>query len=64
MNTLAMEIEQLNCELSSQLPKEMLDAFGHSIEDLKTKNIGQNSIQIGEVEAELDEYELDATGAA
>lgn len=48
MNTLAMEIEQLNCELSSQLPKEMLDAFVHSIEDLKTKNIGQNSIQIGD----------------
>ncbi|MBP1167277.1 MAG: peroxiredoxin-like family protein [Chryseobacterium culicis] len=48
MNTLAMEIEQLNCELSLQLPKEMLDAFGHSIEDLKTKNIGQKSIQIGD----------------
>ncbi|MGU3377339.1 peroxiredoxin-like family protein [Chryseobacterium sp. M5A1_1a] len=46
--TLAMQIEQLNKELSSQLPQEILEAFGQSIEDLKTKRIEENSIQIGE----------------
>ncbi|RXM40345.1 alkyl hydroperoxide reductase [Chryseobacterium sp. CH21] len=48
MNTLAMQIEQLNHELSSQLPQEVLSAFESSVEDLKTKNIEENSIQIGE----------------
>lgn len=46
--TLATQIEQLNRELSSQLPSEILDAFGRSIEDLKTKRIEESSIQIGE----------------
>lgn len=48
MNTLAKNIEQLNQDLVSQLPQEILEAFGKSIEDLKTKNIEKNSIQIGE----------------
>ncbi|MBO9692077.1 peroxiredoxin-like family protein [Chryseobacterium sp.] len=48
MNTLAMQIKQLNHELSLQLPQDILNAFGSSIEDLKTKNIEENSIQIGE----------------
>ncbi|RXM52632.1 MULTISPECIES: peroxiredoxin-like family protein [unclassified Chryseobacterium] len=48
MNTLAKQIEDLNHELSSQLPQEILEAFGKSIEDLKTQRIEENSIQIGE----------------
>lgn len=48
MNTLAKNIEQLNQDLASQLPQEILEAFGKSIEDLKTKNMEKNSIQIGE----------------
>lgn len=48
MNTLAKQIEYLNEELSSQLPQEILNAFGKSIEDLKTKRMEENSIQIGE----------------
>lgn len=48
MNTLAKNIEQLNQDLVTQLPQEILEAFGKSIEDLKTKNIEKNSIQIGE----------------
>ncbi|SDJ60012.1 peroxiredoxin-like family protein [Chryseobacterium jejuense] len=47
MNTLAKQIEYLNQELSSQLPQEILYAFGKSIEDLKTKRMEENSIQIG-----------------
>ena len=39
MKTLAQQIEQLNQELSSQLPQEILNAFGKSVEDLKTENI-------------------------
>ncbi|UMQ44008.1 AhpC/TSA family protein [Chryseobacterium sp. Y16C] len=55
MNTLAMQIEQLNDELSLQLPQEVLSAFGSSIEDLKTKNIEESSIQIGE---QISEFSL------
>lgn len=55
MNTLATQIEQLNDELSSQLPQEVLNAFGSSIEDLKTKNIEESSIQIGE---QIPEFSL------
>lgn len=55
MDTLANQIEQLNQSLSSQLPQEILEAFGKSIEDLKTKNIEENSIQIGE---EMPEFSL------
>lgn len=43
-----MQIEQLNHELSSQLSQDVLNAFGNSVEDLKTKNIQGSSIQIGE----------------
>lgn len=48
MNSLALQIEQLNHELSSQLPQDILNAFGSSVEDLKTKNIEDNSIQAGQ----------------
>ncbi len=34
---LAKQIEQLNQELSSQLPQEVINAFGKSVDDLKTK---------------------------
>lgn len=55
MKTLAIEIEYLNQELSSQLPNEILEAFGMSIEDLKTKNMEANSIQIGD---QMPEFSL------
>ncbi|BAP33300.1 alkyl hydroperoxide reductase [Chryseobacterium sp. StRB126] len=55
MNTLAKQIEHLNQELSSQLPQEILNAFGKSIEDLKTKRIEENSIQIGD---QMPEFSL------
>lgn len=48
MNPLALQIEQLNHELSSQLSQDILNAFGSSVEDLKTKNIEDNSIQVGQ----------------
>ena len=48
MNTLAKQIEQLNQELSSQLPQEVINAFGKSVDDLKTKNIEDRCIQPGE----------------
>lgn len=48
MNPLALQIEQLNHELSSQLPQDILNVFGSSVEDLKTKNIEDNSIQAGQ----------------
>ncbi|WP_241330287.1 peroxiredoxin-like family protein [Chryseobacterium arthrosphaerae] len=48
MNTLAKQIEQLNQELSSQLPQEVINAFGKSVDDLKTKNMEDRCIQPGE----------------
>ncbi|MEG0926299.1 peroxiredoxin-like family protein [Chryseobacterium sp.] len=53
--TLAMQIEQLNREFSLQLPNEIVEAFGQSIEDLKNKKIEENSIQIGE---EIPEFSM------
>lgn len=55
MNTLAKHIEDLNQELSSQLPQEILNVFGKSIEDLKTKRMEENSIQIGD---QMPEFSL------
>ncbi|AYZ13689.1 AhpC/TSA family protein [Chryseobacterium arthrosphaerae] len=48
MNTLAKQIEQLNQELSLQLPQEVINAFGKSVDDLKTKNMEDRCIQPGE----------------
>lgn len=48
MNTLAKQIENLNQELSSQVPQEILEAFGKSIEELMIKGIEDSSIQVGE----------------
>ena len=48
MTDLATQIQQFNIELATQVPQEVLEAFGKSIEDLKTKNIEEKSIKIGE----------------
>ena len=48
MKDLATQIQQFNIKLAAQVPQEVLEAFGKSIEDLKTKNIEEKSIKIGE----------------
>lgn len=48
MTDLATQIQQFNIELATQVPQEVLDTFGKSIEDLETKNIEEKSIKIGE----------------
>lgn len=55
MNELATQIEQFNNELATQVPKEVLEAFGKSIEDLQTKNIEEKSIKLG---ATMPEFSL------
>lgn len=49
METLKTQIENFNTELAKQLPATTFEAFGKSIEDLKTKNIEENSIKIGDI---------------
>ncbi|MCQ4140622.1 peroxiredoxin-like family protein [Chryseobacterium sp. EO14] len=49
MNELAKQIEKFNNELATQVPQEILEAFGKSIEDLKTKNIEEKSIKLNEM---------------
>ena len=53
MNELAKQIEQFNNELATQVPQEVLEAFGISIEDLQKKNIEEKSIKLGEVMPEF-----------
>ena len=53
MNELAKQIEQFNNELATQVPQEVLEAFGKSIEDLQKKNIEEKSIKLGEVMPEF-----------
>ncbi len=48
MKNLKQQIEELNENLAQQLPTEILEAFGKSIQDFKAKNIEENSINIGE----------------
>ena len=48
MSDLATQIQQFNIELAAKVPQEVLEAFRKSIEDLKTKNIEEKSIKIGE----------------
>lgn len=48
MSRLAEQIEELNRTLSSQLPEEILEAFGKSVEALKTEKIEENSLKTGE----------------
>ncbi|MCL8535523.1 AhpC/TSA family protein [Chryseobacterium gallinarum] len=55
MNILAKQLEHLNQELSSQLPQEILNAFGKSIGDLKAKRIEENSIRLGD---QIPEFSL------
>lgn len=49
MNSLAKQIENLNNELSKQVPQEVLEIFEKSITDLKTQNIENKSIKIGAI---------------
>lgn len=49
MNSLAKQIENLNNELSKQVPQEVLEIFEKSITDLKTQNIENESIKIGAI---------------
>ncbi|MCX2454185.1 peroxiredoxin-like family protein [Pedobacter sp. PLR] len=48
MKYLEQQIEELNENLAKQIPVEVLEVFGKSIQDLKTKNMEDNSISIGE----------------
>jgi len=48
MKNLAQEIEVLNKTLADQLPTETIEAFGRAIEDLKSRDVGVQSLQIGE----------------
>jgi peroxiredoxin len=51
MNSLAKQIENLNNELSKQVPQEVLEIFEKSIADLKTQNIENGSIKVGAIVA-------------
>lgn len=53
MNELAKQIEQFNNELATQVPQEVLEAFGKSIEDLQKKKIEEKSIRLGEIMPEF-----------
>ncbi|GGH29065.1 AhpC/TSA family protein [Sphingobacterium alkalisoli] len=48
MKKLKQQIEELNENLAKQLPTEVLEVFGKSIQDLKTKNIEENSVATGD----------------
>lgn len=48
MKNLELKIQELNENLVTQLPAEVLEVFGKSIQDFKTENIEKNSIKIGE----------------
>lgn len=49
MENLKQQIDELNENLAKQLPKEVLELFGKSIQDLKVKNIEGRSIGTGEM---------------
>ena len=49
MENLKQQINELNENLAKQLPKEVLELFGKSIQDLKVKNIEGRSIGTGEM---------------
>lgn len=48
MKNLEQQIEGLNENLAKQLPTEVLEVFGKSIQDLKANGIAESSIDIGE----------------
>ncbi|UZJ66399.1 hypothetical protein OKW96_10280 [Sphingobacterium sp. KU25419] len=47
MTNLAKKIEEINENLATQLPAEIINVFSQSIQDLKNSKIDQNSIQVG-----------------
>ena len=53
MNELAKQIEQFNNELATQVPQQVLEAFGKSIEDLQKKKIEEKSIRLVEIMTEF-----------
>lgn len=48
MKNLEQQIEELNENLAKQLPTEVLEVFGKSIQDLKAQDIEETSIGTGE----------------
>lgn len=48
MTNLQEKIENLNLEISSQLPKEITIAFAKSISDLKNKEIENKAVMVGD----------------
>lgn len=49
MTTLAQQISELNENLASQVPAEILEAFGQSIADLKSLGLEAQTLPIGQV---------------
>ena len=49
MKNLNQQIEELNENLAVQLSTEILEVLGQSIQDLKSKNIEENCIGIGDL---------------
>ncbi|STD55866.1 peroxiredoxin-like family protein [Empedobacter falsenii] len=49
MKNLSQQIEELNENLALQLPPEVLQVFSQSIQDLKTENIEEKCINIGDL---------------
>ncbi|REC76037.1 AhpC/TSA family protein [Chryseobacterium elymi] len=58
MNILAKQIDELNHTLSSRLPNEVLQAFEKSIEELKTRNLEEGSLKVGD---KMPEFSLPNT---
>lgn len=48
MTNLAKKIDEINKNLASQLPAEIIKVFSQSIQDLKSSKIEENSIQVGD----------------
>lgn len=48
MKNLEQQIEELNENLAKQLPAEVLEVFGKSIQDLKAQDIEESSIGVGD----------------
>lgn len=47
MKNLEQQIKELNENLAKQLPKEVLDVFGKSIEELKAQQLEEKSTRTG-----------------
>lgn len=56
MKNLTSQIEELNENLAKQLPLEVLEIFGKSIQELKTLMIEENSISIDEIFPDFSLY--------